>query len=313
MNFDVVSGKALKTLDLRNMFIDSSELEDMPRMTSFTLRCVKVPGDTLQHINARMRNLQTLALLGVFGVTHGNLDFPSMKVLCLGLSTIAKYVSIDLPSLIKLQLKITCPEKLTINAASLKFMAFNLEVRDGVRVEVRNVHNLQEVLYGASNFGTLWSLVATNQMLGKLFLDIPCMALGEDGKWLGVMKGIPLTLPTLKHLLLCQKLGVLSIGPGLWHAMEVSLEELSAVQNWPPFNRLIVHMIPQTLDACLAIFQILLKPTLSSLEMYVHTGSPVSYEAIVSPVTELVSCFGRGLTFRPQTWTKSLNFSSFSF
>ncbi|KAG0619495.1 hypothetical protein M758_4G143700 [Ceratodon purpureus] len=305
--------KVLKTLDLRNMFIDSSEVEDMPRMTSFTLRCVKVIGDTLQHINARMRNLTTLALLGVFGVTHGNLDFPSMKVLCLGLSTIAKDVSIDIPSLVKLQLKIMCPEKLTINAASLKFMAFNLEVKDAAKVEMKNLHNLQEVLYGASSFATLWSLVATNQMLSKLFLDIPCMALGEDGKWLGVLKNIPLALPTFKNLLLCQKLAVLNIGPGLWHAMEVNLEELSTVQNWPPFNRLIIHMIPQNLDACLAILQLLLKPTLNSLEMYIHINSPVSYEAIVSQVTDIVPYFGQGLVFRPQLWKKSLNFSCFSF
>ena len=309
----LLSGKALKTLDLRNMFIDSSELEDMPKVTSFALRCVKVTVDTLQHINAHMRNLTTLALLGVFGVTHGHLDFPSLKVLCLGLSTIAKDVSIDLPSLVKLQLKIMCPGKLTINAPSLKYMAFNLEVRDASKVEMKNLHNLQEVLYGASSFATLWSLVATNQMLNKLFLDIPCMALGEDGKWLGVLKGVPLTLPTLNKLLLCQKLGVLNIGPGLWHAMEVNLEELASVQNWPPFNRLILHMIPQNLEACVAILQILLKPTLKSLEMYIHTNSPVSYDAIVLQVINTLSCFGLGIAFKPQLWTKSLNFSCFSF
>lgn len=295
------------------MFIDSSELEDMPKMTSFTLRCVKVTGDTLQHVNACMRNLTTLALLGVFGVTHGNLDFPFMRVLCLGLSTIAKDVNIDMPGLVKLQLKIMCPEKLTVNAGGLKFMAFNLEVRDTSKVEMKNLHNLEEVLYGASSFTTLWSLIATNQMLSKLFLDIPCMALGEDGKWLGVLKDIPLTLPPFKNLLLCQKLGVLNIGPGLWHSMEVNLQELSMVQNWPPFSRLILHMIPQNLEACVAILQILLKPTLSSLEMYIHTNSPVSYEAIVSQVTDIVSHFGRGLVFKPQYWMKSLNFSCFSF
>ena len=45
------------------------------------------------------------------------------------------------------------------------------------------------MLYGASNFDTLVKLIGTNRNIDKVFLDIPCMALGEDGKWLGVLKG----------------------------------------------------------------------------------------------------------------------------
>lgn len=307
------AGKLLKTLDLRNMFIDTTDLEDMPKLTNFTLRCVKVIGESLNHINARLRNLSTLALLGVFGVTTAALDFPAMKVLCLGLSTIAKDVTLELPSLVKLQLKIMCPENLTIRAKSLKFLAFNLEVRDNAsKVALRDVRDLEEVLYGASSFATFWSLVGTNPGLHKLFLDIPCMALGEDGKWLGVLKGIPLTIPALSNLALCQKLGVLNIGPGLWHAMELNLEQTGSWKNLPPYDRLIVHMIPHNLDACLSILQLLLKPSLASLEMYVHTNSPVGYEIIVPQVTQVLGCFG-GIGFEPKLWTKSLNFSCFSF
>jgi hypothetical protein len=72
----LLTGKLLKTLDLRNMFIDTQDLEEMPLMTSFTMRCVKVNGGALQDINDRMQNLFTLALPGVFGVTNGNFYFP---------------------------------------------------------------------------------------------------------------------------------------------------------------------------------------------------------------------------------------------
>lgn len=306
-------GKVLKSLDLRNMFIDSAELEAMPMMRSFTMRCVKVTGDTLQLVNTYMRNLTTLVLLGVFGVTHGSLDFPLMKVLCLGLSTMAKDVSIRLPSLEKLQLKMLCPENLTISAAGLKFMAFNLEVRDTSKVDLKNVLHLQELLYGTSSFDIFSSLVAANVHLEKLFLDIPCMALGEDGKWLGVLKGIPFNLPSFNKLLLCQKLAVLNIGPGLWHSMEVNVEQLAKVEKWPPLKRLILHMIPQNLDSCLATLHVLLKPTLASLEIFVHTNSPISYEAIVPKVREIVSHFDLAFSFKPRHWTRSLDFSCFSF
>lgn len=309
----MLAGKVLKILDLRNMFIDSAGLEDMPTMRSFTMRCVKVTGDTLQLINTYMRNLTTLVLLGVFGVTHGSLDFPYMKVLCLGLSTMAKVVSIQLPNLEKLQLKMLCPENLTITATGLKFMAFNLEVRDTSKVDLKNLLNLHELLYGTSSFDILSSLVAANVHLEKLFLDIPCMALGEDGKWLGVLEGIPFNLPSFHQLLQCQKLAVLNIGPGLWHSMEVNVDQLSQVEKWPPLKRLILHMIPQNLDSCLTTLQILLKPTLCSLEIYVHTNSPISYETIVSNVRGIVSHFGRDFAFKPRHWTRSLNFSCFSF
>lgn len=243
-------------------------------------------------------------------MTHGRVDIPSMKVLCLGLSTMAKEVTIQLPSLEKLQLKMLCPESLTVDARGLKFMAFNLEVRDTSKVDLKNVRNLQELLYGTSSFDILSTLVAANVNLEKLFLDIPCMALGEDGKWLGVLKGIPFSLPSFQKLLLCQRLAVLNIGPGLWHSMEVNVGELSKVENWPPLQRLILHMIPQQLDSCLATLQILLKATLGSLEIRVHTHSPVGYDTIVASVREIVA---PDFSFKPRHWTRSLDFSCFSF
>jgi hypothetical protein len=309
----LLTGKLLKTLDLRNMFIDTQDLEEMPLMTSFTMRCVKVNGGALQDINDRMQNLLTLALLGVFGVTNGNLTFPNMKVLCLGLSTMAKDVTICLPNLVKLQLKMQCPEKLSLNAPSLQFIAFNLEVPEMMRLELRNICSLQEVLYGASNFDTLVKIIRTNRNIDKVFLDIPCMALGEDGKWLGVLKGIPLNLPSFAQLHECEKLGVLNIGPGLWHSMEENLDLVVTVDKWPPVKRLIVHMIPQNLDTCLAIFHILLKSTLTSLEINVHTNSPVEYDVIIPRVKDMVTGYGPCFIFNPKPWTKSLDFSCFTF
>ena len=70
----------MKILDLRNMFIDTQDLQDMiPLMTSFTMRCVKVNGGALEDINDRMQNLLTLALPGVFGETNWNFHFPKYE------------------------------------------------------------------------------------------------------------------------------------------------------------------------------------------------------------------------------------------
>ena len=308
-----LAGHLLKTLDLRNMFIDTQDLLDMPMMESLTMRCVKVNGAALQDINDRMQNLLTLALLGVFGVGDAVLTFPMMKVLCLGLSTMAKKVKVCLPSLVKLQLKMHCPEELSLKTPSLQFIAFNLEVQDEEKVELREISSLQEVLYGASKFGTLGKLIGASPNLNKIFLDIPCMALGEDGKWLGVLNDVVLSLPTFAQLHACEKLEVLNIGPGLWHSMEMNLEELVRVDRWPAVRKLIVHMIPQSLDKCLTILRILLRPTLTSLEINVHTNSPVDYEVVVPSVRDMVVGYGPRFTFKTKAWTKSLDFSSFSF
>lgn len=127
----------------------------MPLLTSFTMRCVKVSGGVLLDIDDRTQNLLTLALPGVFRATNGNLTFPNMKVLCLGLSTMAKDVTICSSNLVKLQLKMQCPAKLSLNAPSLQFIWFNFEVAEMMRLELKNTCSLQEVLYGASNFDTL--------------------------------------------------------------------------------------------------------------------------------------------------------------
>ena len=58
-----------------------------------------------------------------------------------------------------------------------------------MRLELKNICSLQEVLYGASTFDTVVKIIRTSRNIEKVFLDIPCMALGEDGKWLGVLKG----------------------------------------------------------------------------------------------------------------------------
>lgn len=301
------------------MFVETTGCEDMPQMTSCTLRCVKVNASALQDINDRMRNLQTLALLGVFGVGEAHLTGQELKVLCLGLSTVASSITCDLPSLVKLQLKMQCPEKLNIDAASLKFIAFNLEVRDCSIVELKNMCRLQELLYGASWFGTLSKLVTRNPNLDKLFLDIPCMALGEDGRWLGVLKDIPLNLPNFSRLYTeCPKLVILNIGPGLWHSFEENVDDLKLVVKWPPVRRLILHMIPHSLETCVDIIQLFmrsLQSTLESLQIHVHTNSPIEFGSINDSILNLRSQVQLRPDFQytPKSWTKSLDFSCFSF
>ncbi|KAG0601366.1 hypothetical protein M758_11G104800 [Ceratodon purpureus] len=305
--------KRLKTLDLRNMFLDTADCVEMPSMLSLTWRCVKVTGGALQDINNIMPKLQTLALLGVFGVERGNLTFIDMKVLCLGLSTPAKDIEMNLPKLEKLQLKMQCPQKLIINASILKYVAFNLEVMEPSKVELKCMAGLQELLYGASSFITLSNLVDKNPSLNKIFLDIPCMALGEDGRFLGVLKDVPLMLPNFSKLHKCGALEVLNIGPGLWHCMETNVETLATEETWPSMSRLILHMIPQSLEPAIRVLQILLRPSVKFLTIYVHTSSSVKLENLKPNIEEIVSIRQQHVEVKFFPWTKSLDFSCFSF
>jgi len=312
----------LKTIDLRNMFIDTNECTDMRELTSFTLRCVKINGDALNDFSDKMKNLQTLALLGVFGIDTGHLKLQQLKILCLGLSTKAKVVTMELPSLTKLQLKMACPEDMSITAPNLKYGAFNLEVPavsslEGVPgslpLRFVNVKNLQELLYGASKFVALSDLVIGNQYLNKVFLDIPCMALGEDGKWLGVLKEVILNIPSFTTLQQqCPNLEVLNIGPGLWYSMEAKIETVKNVRRWPGVRTLILQMIPQKMETSVLLLETLVTAidTLVNLEICVHTSSPVNsgefFEVIQNQVPQ-------HLNLKLKPWTKSLDFSCFTF
>ncbi|CAM6048914.1 unnamed protein product [Sphagnum compactum] len=311
----------LKTIDLRNMFIDTNECTDMQKLTSFTLRCVKINGDALNDFSGKMKNLQTLALLGVFGIDTGHLKLQQLKILCLGLSTKAKVVTMELPSLTKLQLKMACPEDMSITAPNLKYVAFNLEVPAASNLEgvpgslalrFVNVKNLQELLYGASKFVALSDLVIGNQYLNKVFLDIPCMALGEDGKWLGVLKEVILNIPSFTTLQQqCPNLEVLNIGPGLWYSMESNIETVKNVRRWPGVRTLILQMIPQKMETSVMLLRTLVTAidTLVNLEIFVHTSSPVNslefFEVIQNQVQHL--------NLKQKPWTKSLDFTCFTF
>jgi hypothetical protein len=303
----------LKTLDLSYMRLDMKGCKDMPCLTSFTLRRVLVSGDALQEINTRMTNLQTLALLDVGGVQEGHLTFPELKILCLWLSKKAKLVKVDLPNLTTLQLKMTCPEALHVNVPTLKFLVFNLEVLDCSLVGFEKIRNLKELLYSSSNFMTLSKLVPRNVFLDTMFLDIPCLGFAEDGKLLHVLKQVFLDVPSFETLQAeCPDLRVLNVGPGLWHSMETAhYPSLVGVKAWPPITRLILHMIPHTLAASVEVLLLFVTvmPKLQILEVKVHTDSEVDYDSFINAIKSHVA----HLKFRPGKWTKTVNFSCFSF
>lgn len=97
--------KNLQSLELRNMFLDTEDLQQMSNMKSLTLRCIKMTERSLTDINACMPALVTLALVSVFGVQEARLTSENLEVLCLGLSTSAKIVDLDLPKVKKLSSK----------------------------------------------------------------------------------------------------------------------------------------------------------------------------------------------------------------
>jgi len=310
----------LKTLDLRYMCIDTNECTEMRELTIFTLRCVKINGNAFNDFSDKMKNLQTLLLLGASGIDAGHLELQQLKVLCLELSTKAKVVTMELPSLTKLQLKMACPEDMSITAPNLKYVVFNLEVPavsslEGVPgslpLRFVNVKNLQELLYGASKFDALSDLVIGNPYLKKVFLDIPCMALGEDGKWLGVLKEVMLNIPSFTTLQQeCPNLEVLNIGPGVWYSMESNIKTVKNVQRWPQVRTLILQMIPLKMETSVMLLKTLVTEirTLVNLEIFVHTSSPANSGEIFEVIQNQV----QHLNFKQKPWTKSLDFSCFS-
>lgn len=337
-----VTCNRLKTLDLRNMFIDMSDCHRMTSLTSLTWRCVKVNGAALRNVKDSMTNLSTLALLGVFGAEGGNLTFQHMTVLCLGLSTPAEDLVMNLPTLKKLQLKMQCPKNLVIIAPVLRYVAFNLEVPESSKVELKCIDavpkstsshtvteshinysgqvegaGLEELLYGAASFIPMSSLVEKNPNLKKVFLDIPCMTLAEDGRFLAPLKDVPLSLPSFDHLRNLRKLEVLNIGPGLWYSLEAKVDTLISVEKWPVINTLYLHMIPHNREASLKVLGLLLGTSVTSLKIFIHSSSPVSRDELATGIEEQVSACelrsGNIIICKVLSWTKSLDFSCFSF
>ncbi|KAG0588616.1 hypothetical protein KC19_2G256200 [Ceratodon purpureus] len=308
--------KNLQHLELRNMYLDTNDLEVLPKVQSLTLRCIKMTDKSLTDINNAMPGLITLALVSVFGVQEARLSSQNLQVLCLGLSTSARTVDLDLPSCTKLQLKMTCPDSLRVHAPKLAYVAVCMEKRDNAVVEFDNVHNLKELLFGASHFQTLSKLMRTNPNLEKIFLDVPCMALGEDGNWEGVLDQIPRNLPDIEALKeSCPVLQTLSVGPGLWHSMEeafISNQQLALFRRWPALSKLIVHMVVQSLESCIAVLQCLVAamPSLEWLEVYVHLDSPVPPQLFSAVCRERLLGVR---TLQLGTWKRSLNFTCFSF
>jgi hypothetical protein len=305
---------SLKTLELRNMYVDTCDLKPLPHVTTLTLRCIKLTEHSLTEISESMPSLESMALVSVFGVQEARIHSSSMRVVCLGLSTKARVVDLNLPNVHKLQLKMTCPDVLRVCAPNLAYVAVCMEKRDGAIVEFERVTQLKELLFGASQFWTLRELIKNNCALEKVFLDVPCMALGEDGKWEGVLHHVPLQLPDVRALQdSCPSLHTLSVGPGLWHSMEEDFKQnhLSRVSEWPALSRLIVHMIVQSLDTCLSLLRCLTAalPSLQTLEIYVHSDSPVEPGQFLSGCREQI----RHTVFKSGEWKKSLCFACFSF
>jgi hypothetical protein len=190
-------------------------------------------GNAFDDISNKMGSLQTLALWRVSGILTGCLSSTQLKVLCLGLSTKAGAVKLDLPSLSKLQLKMLCPEELCITAPALKFIDFNLKVPKCSEIKFKGISHLQELLCGASNFLALSILVKGNQFMNKVYLDVPCLSLGEDGKWLRVLKEVVLIIPRLLTMAGAVKLDLPSLAKFrmICHTTEVYPNELCIIAS----------------------------------------------------------------------------------
>jgi hypothetical protein len=86
---------------------------------------------------------------------------------------------------------------------------------------------------------------------------------------------------------------------------------LVGVKAWPPITRLILHMIPHTLAESVEVLLLFVTvmPKLQILEVKVHTDSEVDYDSFIYAIKSHVA----HLKFRPGKWTKTVNFSCFSF
>jgi hypothetical protein len=299
------------------MYLDCRSLGNkhkLSKLTTLTLRCVKLTDTGLSDLNRCMPNLDTLTLVTVVGLREAEFKSDNLKVLCLGLATKVKSVKLVVPNLVKLQLKMACPDKLTVDAPSLQCLAVCMDKRERTEVKFQNVTLLKELLMGASEFLTLTTLSRTNSLLEKVFLDVPCMSFEDSGVWKGVISTVPLAIPEMDAIRsCCPNLQTLSVGPGLWYALEeesTKNDSSVSLSKWPTIRRLIVHLIVQSLELSMRLLTELVSaiPTLAMLEVYVHKDSKVDVNDFYRlneqfPLVEL----------KFDSWKKGLRFECFSF
>ncbi|KAL2651902.1 hypothetical protein R1flu_020030 [Riccia fluitans] len=317
--------KQLKVLELRNMYLNCTPKQEcgtaadqgkgtrLPGVTTLTLRCVKLTENGLKDLNEFMPNLRTLTLVTVVGLKDARFKSDTLEVLCLGLATKVKSVKLVVNSLIKLQLKMACPDDLSVEACNLQCLAVCMDKRCDTSVKFKGVNKLRELLMGASEFSTLHILCSSNPELEKVFLDVPCMAFEENGGWKGMLSHVPLTLPNMKYIRgKCQKLHTLSVGPGLWYSLEHDMKNNPDVfaPTWPVLRTLILHLIVQEIAVSMKLLRALVEsiPTLVTLEVYVHRDSKAELEEFGQlresfPTVEL----------KLDYWKKGLKFECFSF
>lgn len=295
--------------------ITQTRLKDV---STLTLRCVKLTENGLDDLNTVMPNLKTLTLVTVVGLKDAKFVSEHLQVLCLGLATKVKSVKLVVKQLIKLQLKMACPEELKVIAPNLRCLAVCMDKRPDTKVEFECVNDLRELLMGASEFSTLHDLCKHNRQLEKVFLDVPCMAFEDNGGWKGVLPHVNLkNLPDMKHITsYCTQLHTLSVGPGLWHALEQDMMKNPDVfcPTWPNLTRLILHLIVQVIDVSIKLLKALVDaiPTLKTLEVYVHKDSKVDtqeFQQLKETVKELVP----RVDLKLDSWKKGLKFECFSF
>ncbi|KAG6541675.1 hypothetical protein Mapa_016940 [Marchantia paleacea] len=321
--------KHLRTLELRNMFLDCSPNQcgttkdqvkenRLKGVSTLTLRCVKLTENGLKDLNEVMPNLRTLTLVTVVGLKDAWFKSDHLQVLCLGLATKVKSVWLEVKQLIKLQLKMACPEQLRVKAPNLRCLAVCMDKRPDTKVEFEGVKDLRELLMGASEFSTLHDLCKDNKQLEKVFLDVPCMAFEDNGGWKGVLPHVNLkNLPDMKRITsFCTQLHTLSVGPGLWHALEQDMTKNPDVfcPTWPNLTRLILHLIVQDMDVSMKLLKALVDaiPTLKTLEVYVHKDSKVDTQEF-QQLKETVKKLVPRVDLKLDSWKKGLKFECFSF
>ncbi|BBN12014.1 hypothetical protein MPTK1_5g16780 [Marchantia polymorpha subsp. ruderalis] len=307
--------KQLRHLELRNMFLNTNDCGKFNKLDTLNLRCVKLLENGLQDINECMPKLETVTLVTVVGLKRAVFKSACLKVLCLGLATKVTAVKLHVPILHKLQLKMACPDELKVFAPGLLALALSMNKRNDAVIEFEGVNKLKELLMGASEISTLKKLSLANRTLERVFLDVPCLHFDDTGKFKGVRNPSPTALPLMEDIITCcATLQVMSVGPGLWYALEQDMSSRAGITypKWSSMKQLILHLVVENAElsyGLLARLVTAMVDTLHTLEVYVHKDSKVGPECFLRLHQEFPSV----KKVKVDSWKKGLKFECFNY
>ncbi|KAF8406906.1 hypothetical protein HHK36_006027 [Tetracentron sinense] len=250
----------LAKLEVKNAWLSVEGLKPMSKLTSLTLKFVRLDDEDLNKVNDCFLSLEVLNLIGVGGLREPRIHLLHLKMCQWTVSNAPLSLTIHAPTLTELKLNCVKPKSLVLETPLL--FSLHLSIEKTSEWGMKQFLNLNSLRIESTDLYNLICLFPCCKTVEKLMVDSPKLS-----EQVEVRREV--SFEALFHVF--SNLSSLTLGPGAWLELETCfrMEGLKGKSGMKGLREMVAHLvvnkvqitqsfISRVLDQCTNLFEMTL-------------------------------------------------------